>query len=558
MFGLLGTLLCVGLGVCLLGRLCWRPAKFAFLALTGLGVVSVLAGLGVFSGHHNANWVHQQRWDWDRSRDVFAVSHDPPRGREIDEWMPVPHVEAEQHVPKGAMVALGTVLIIAGWMLVRRERTQPIALKAFTLLGLAAGAVVLVSFFNTSPSLSHRIRDRVARDVVVRDVTIPAPVVIARSRPDSPDRPLRPDRTKVQKRSHAKRPASRPERNESTEELLAKMPPRAGTIPVDQELQDRPAAPDAPAPADAKAEPQPAPAAEPAPAVAEAAAAETAPPAADEPAAKSEPDAPDAEAAPQPAQPAPEPANVAEAAAPAEADTPKAPEPSPPPAPPAAAPPVTPPPTTEPPTTEPPTTQRPASTQDRAHTDAPVVAPVILSNQPRPDWIDSAGRLDNSTYRVAVKSGLYVSVPECQRFLDQAIKHESDQYINDMIGDPEASRLVDISPRYLRDHVKKAEFNEIVQVSVGPMHQIHALLEFDDDARTAIKQRWRDAVVSQRLWYTGSAGALVLGLLGTLYGYLRLDLKTGGAQKGRLQLAATLAALIVAAAALLFRWVVPL
>ena len=47
---------------------------------------------------------------------------------------------------------------------------------------------------------------------------------------------------------------------------------------------------------------------------------------------------------------------------------------------------------------------------------------------------------------------------------------------------------------------------------------------------------------------------MVLALLSTVYGYLRLDEQTGGAQKGRLQLAATLLALVVAAGALLARW----
>ena len=63
--------------------------------------------------------------------------------------------------------------------------------------------------------------------------------------------------------------------------------------------------------------------------------------------------------------------------------------------------------------------------------------------------------------------------------------------------------------------------------------------------------------MTDRLWYVGSAGAVVLALMGTVYGYLKLDLRTGGAQSGRLQLAATLVALIVAAGALLARWALP-
>jgi hypothetical protein len=46
----------------------------------------------------------------------------------------------------------------------------------------------------------------------------------------------------------------------------------------------------------------------------------------------------------------------------------------------------------------------------------------------------------------------------------------------------------------------------------------------------------------------------VLTLLGTVYGYLKLDLRAGQARRGRLQLAATLLALVVAAGALWLRW----
>ncbi len=131
------------------------------------------------------------------------------------------------------------------------------------------------------------------------------------------------------------------------------------------------------------------------------------------------------------------------------------------------------------------------------------------------------------SYRTTVKSGLYVDVPECQRALDEATKHAADQYIEDYLG-AGASSLVDIPRSYLRAHVTKAEFAEVKQSStVGPMHQIHALLEFDDDARADFHERWREAIVSERLWYAGAGAALVLGVLATLYGYLEMGLPAG-------------------------------
>ena len=98
---------------------------------------------------------------------------------------------------------------------------------------------------------------------------------------------------------------------------------------------------------------------------------------------------------------------------------------------------------------------------------------------------------------------------------------------------------------------------ELADLNLGPMYEVHARLEFDDQARTDFRRQWRNAEVVNRLWYTGGASALVLALLATLYGYLKLDLRTGGAHKGRLQLAATLVALIAAAGVLLVRWAVP-
>src|SRR5262249_15679455 len=157
-------------------------------------------------------------------------------------------------------------------------------------------------------------------------------------------------------------------------------------------------------------------------------------------------------------------------------------------------------------------------------------------------WISEPGKLVNSVYSIPVSSGPFVTVPECQHELDRQIKREADHYIDEYLGE-HASQLVKVPLSYLKQRVKKAEFGEVVNShAVGPMHQIHALLEFDDRARADFQRQWHDAIVTDRLWYTGSGAALVLALLATFYGYLRLDLRTGGSHKGRLQLAATLVA----------------
>ena len=176
---------------------------------------------------------------------------------------------------------------------------------------------------------------------------------------------------------------------------------------------------------------------------------------------------------------------------------------------------------------------------------------------PTPDWFDASPKLVDGVYSMTVKSGVFTTVPECQRELDLEIKRTGDQYIDDYLGEG-SSELVEVPLSYLKKNVRRAEFAEEVESeSVGQMHQIRALLQFDDKTRTDFHRMQHNALVTGRLWYIGGGAALVLGLLTTLWGYLKLDLRTGGTQKGRLQLAATLVALVVAASMLLVRWVVP-
>jgi hypothetical protein len=170
--------------------------------------------------------------------------------------------------------------------------------------------------------------------------------------------------------------------------------------------------------------------------------------------------------------------------------------------------------------------------------------------------------LASGVYSVTVASGPFASPPECQRALDQQMKQEIDHYINDYLGE-QAAAVVDIPLSYIKGRLKKGEFVEqlasktLGDMGLGHSYQIHARLEIDEQARADFWRQWRSAEVTNRLWYTGGAAALVLALLSTFYGYLKLDVKTGGAQKGRLQLAATLVALVAAAGVLLVRWAVP-
>ncbi len=519
-------------GVLFVGRMvgrCFRP-------LTVLGVAAILGGLAVFGGRGatHVTHVHSDRWAPAEERlidDEISAHEQPPiLWRSESEQLTIigaglKHMSAKKWV----LISLGTVLVITGALLAGRGRARPVVLKAFTVLGLAAASYALVTFVTSTPRHTW---DNNGDRIVKNDRTVR--IGVDSRNDDEPSPPPTPPK-KPKRPARAKRPTSRPERHESTEELITKMPPRAGEIPVADEL----------AKVAAKAEPTselatpPSPAAESAP-VDSAPAAE--PTKAPEPVASADPiKAPEqAKAAEQ--SPTPEPPKAAETTDVSE--------------------PVT---NSTSPTSS--ATAPVAASSTRATASKPAVQlsplsspPVIAGHQSaaeRPAWVDAPGKLVDSVYRVSVNSGPYVTVPECQRTLDSQMKHVANQYVDDYLGEG-ASDVVDIPLRYLRKHVKKAEFNEVIESeTVGPMQQIHALLEFDDEARADFQHRWHNAVVGRRLWHVGASTGLVLALLGTLYGYLRLDLRTGGTHKGQLQLAAALVALIVTAGALLVQSKLP-
>jgi hypothetical protein len=504
---------------------CIRRRKPGFSALTALGVGTIIAGLAVFgmrsSRHEDGDVVvvspriHHAAFDHAAVEKGDFVKIAPPR----------PEVQFHRGFPfdsdggfdgdfdgppKWMIISMGTLLVIAGSLLAGRERTRPAAMKAFTLLGVGAIVYSVVSFFGSAPRITSA-RDRVVRVSQVSERN-PAPPPIEHQ---------------AKRTSRAKRPASRPERpaREHEEPLAETLPPRAGEIPVSAEVSESEPKAEAIATSVAAAPAQPKP-----------------------PVAEAPSSAPPAPPAPPAAEP---PVGATPAGAPVAA-TEK----------PAAAPDATAVATVSPVAPEQVAKDKPAETKPAetlpttTKAPQPPDPPALRRSAGRPEWVDAPAKLSNSVYTISISSGLFVSVPECQREINAHMKRAVDHYVDEYRGD-HASTLVSLPLAYLNEHVKKAEYSEVVNASVGPMHQIHALLEIDDRTRADIDRQWHNAVVTDRLWYTGSGAALVLALLGTFYGYLRLDLRTGGAQKGRLQLAATLVALIVAAGALLARWAVP-
>ena len=102
---------------------------------------------------------------------------------------------------------------------------------------------------------------------------------------------------------------------------------------------------------------------------------------------------------------------------------------------------------------------------------------------------------------------------------------------------------------YIEEHLVKEEWQQTKRFSVGPMIQLHVLLEFDREVNAHLTEEWNRAIVAERLAGVGALAVVGLLLLSTVYAYLRTDLASGGAYRGRLRLAAGAAILAVISAA---------
>jgi len=509
-----------------------------FIAKT-LGVVAVVAGVWMLvSRDHDRHVVVDHAIVRDVGLEKIRFAEDGPLGDNFnplgDNFDPLGpdfdphHFQSEGRPHIGMFVLLGIGLIILGAMLFGRDKQKPFALKAITWLGIGAIIFAVANFFGEAPHadrVSHRVVDARARQIE-EDHAARKP-----SRPGRAKRPsLRPDR-----------PAGAPTDRDESEITL---PPRAGSIPVELEIAkaaaERKAALQEAArereEAVREAEEAKAEAAREVQAAKEDAAQEVAEAKAEaeKEQSEAEADVADAKAESEPAEKVEENQPVAVAEAKALVAEPK-------------------------PAAEGKTAEAPVAEAAAPESNAPEPhrVAVVRTSGDRPGWVTAGPALVDGVYRMTVSSGPWSSVPECQHALDEEVLAATNNYINEYLGNPQAASLVNISPNYLRQHVRKTEHAEIVDSpAVGQMHQLHAQLEFDERARADFERMWRNAVVQDRLWYIGGGGALVLALLATLYGYLKLEMRTDSAGRGKLQLAATLVALIVAAGALLARWTV--
>jgi hypothetical protein len=170
---------------------------------------------------------------------------------------------------------------------------------------------------------------------------------------------------------------------------------------------------------------------------------------------------------------------------------------------------------------------------------------------PKPAWIDSPPKVVGDSYRMTIVVGPFTTRQECDAKLPEELQKALFSYAEMYLGQSAGRNVEIVLPAdYLRQHLVKDQWEEVRQYSVGPMTRLHVLLAFDQDVKNRVVEAHRQGIVAWRIRVMGVVLGVVLGLLAVAYGYLKTDLATAGAYRGRLQLAAGLAILGIIAAAM--------
>lgn len=176
----------------------------------------------------------------------------------------------------------------------------------------------------------------------------------------------------------------------------------------------------------------------------------------------------------------------------------------------------------------------------------------------RPAWVEAPPVREGSVHSMAICSDPYATQAQAMQALDKKVSAATAEYIGEYLQSELAPQLIHYNLKDIKQKLMSPSriYHEKISVSIGPMHQVHAQLEFSPDFRAQLDRRWGEMRATYRLAETGLISGGVLLLLATVFGYFRLDNATRGYYTGRLQFMAAAAILaIVASGAMFSRWI---
>ena len=160
-----------------------------------------------------------------------------------------------------------------------------------------------------------------------------------------------------------------------------------------------------------------------------------------------------------------------------------------------------------------------------------------------PSAPDKAPPPGSAAYEETV-TGYGKTEAECVANLDDELEKAFSRYVQRRQGTEDAGE-VQFPAGDLRKFIVRSSQDEVESGTLGPIIRNTAIVNFD--------RAYQTFRLSQRLWYVGGGLGAVLLLLSLAYGYLKIDLATGGAYRWRLRLAAAtiLVGMVAAIAAFL-------
>ncbi|MFZ5831815.1 MAG: hypothetical protein ACOY3P_17140, partial [Planctomycetota bacterium] len=152
-----------------------------------------------------------------------------------------------------------------------------------------------------------------------------------------------------------------------------------------------------------------------------------------------------------------------------------------------------------------------------------------------PDWV--AEETGDSPRRQKITVGPFPTRAECQDELATPLQRALSRYAVHYFGDVGAFGDAGMPPFHwsdkdLRRMLVKEQWFEEVETSFGKWVKLHALVEFDHDAVSRLREEHRAAVAHGRLWVVGLAAAGLLGLVGVAFAGLKADIATRGQRRG--------------------------
>lgn len=164
----------------------------------------------------------------------------------------------------------------------------------------------------------------------------------------------------------------------------------------------------------------------------------------------------------------------------------------------------------------------------------PAERPGVLA---RPEWVDEPDRHVGDVHHTVLVSDPFATHGECIESLHDEMRTVTNRYLVQQFGRG-ADRATSIDIGTILSLICTKEWVEPIQREWGTTNRVHVKMEFDRNVRAELERNWKQSQLRKRLFTTGAFASLVLGALGIIYTYLKVDTATKGYYTKRLQFAA--------------------